>query len=120
MSPIAPRLKDAIWSVRKEYGLEADIDRVFPFIALEQNLTLDQLNGLFADRPKRTPFDFGLALFARIKQTVYYYWQYKQTGKGYHRVVKGIIFLENVVRHGEKGCRLVEDQSVGFVLELKR
>jgi len=119
MISVANRLKDAIWSIRRRFGLETDIDRVFPFIAFDRGLNRDQLEDLFIVYPKRTPEDFNSALIIRIQKIVRRYWEYRLNHKGYHRVLKDIFFLEKVVRYGYEGCRLIEDADVGFVLQLK-
>ena len=119
MLPIASRLKDALWSLRRRYGMENDLDRILPFIVFERDLNRDQLEDLFVTRSRRVPEDFKSALLARIQQIVRYYWAYRETHKGYHKVLKGIIFLENVTRFGFEGCRLIEDENTGYQLELK-
>ena len=119
MLPIATRLKDALWSVRQRHGMESDIDRIIPYLVFEQNLSEDALGNLFVDYPKRVPEDFKLALIAQIQQIVRLYWQYQQTRKGYHKILKGVIFLENVVRYGFEGCRLIFDKNTGYHLELR-
>jgi len=96
-----------------------DLDRIRKPIVFEQNLTQDQIDGLFVTYPKRTPEDFKSALLARIQQIVRQYYIYRATKKGYHKVRKGISFLENVARYQFGGCILVEDKINGFQLELK-
>lgn len=119
MTPIASRLKDVLWSVRQQFGLENDIDRLISFIAFERTLTEDQLNDLFISYPKRIPEEFRAVLIARIQQIIRQYWAYCQTQKGYHKVLRGVLFLENVCRYKQEGCRLVDTGSTGYRLELK-
>ena len=119
MLPIASRLKDAVWSIRQAFGLENDLDRIIPFLVRDENLSPERLDQVFIVYPKRVPEDYKSALLARIQQIVRQYYVYRLTKKGYHKILKGIYLLENVVRHGFGGCRLVEDKVVGFQLELK-
>lgn len=115
MTPVSSRMKDALWSIRRQYGMESDLDRIIKFIVFDQNFT----ENLFVDYPTRIPEVFTSALLARIRQTIREYWTYRQTRKGYHKVIKGIIFLEDVARYGFEGCQLVPDKNTGYVLELK-
>jgi len=119
MTSIAVRLKDALWSLRRRYGMESDIDRIIPFLVFERELTQDQLESLFTTYSRHTPEDFKSALIIRIQQIVRHYWQYNRVHEGYHKVLKGIRFLENVVRFGFEGCRLIHTHSVGYQIELK-
>lgn len=119
MLPITSRLKDAIWSIRREFGLENDLDRIILFLVRDENLSPEQLDKVFIVYPKRVPEDYKSALLARIQQIVRQYYAYRLTKKGYHRILKGIYFLENVIRFGFEGCLLVEDKIVGFQLELR-
>lgn len=115
MTSIATRFRDALWSIKREFGMEADIDRIISFVVFERDFN----ENILIAYPKRIPEDFKMALLARIQQIVRQYWAYRQTKKGYHRVVKGILFLENVARYRFDGCQLVEDKIVGWQLELK-
>jgi hypothetical protein len=99
--------------------LKDTIDRVLPFIVFEQKLNRDQLENLLVTYPKRVPEDFKAALIVRIQQIIRQYWSYCSTRKGYHKVLKGVVFLENVARYGFEGCQLVPVKSVGYQLELK-
>lgn len=119
MLPITSRLKDAIWSIRREFGLENDLDRIIPFLAFDKPLSLTQLNDIFIIYPKRTPEDFPSALLAKIHQIMRQYVVYRSTKQGYYRILKGAMFLENVIRKGFVGCVLVEDKVSGFQLELR-
>lgn len=119
MLPISSRLKDVLWSIRRQYGMESDIDRVIPFIAFERNLSRDQFNDLFVTYPDQIPEDFKSTLLARIREAVYLYREYRQTHKGYHRILRGVIFLEAVARHGFDGCTLTADTTGSYRLELK-
>ncbi len=119
MLPVASRFKDALLSLRRQYGLESDIDRVLPFIVFDQDLTENQLVNLLVDYPSRVPEDFKAALVAEIQHLVRAYWVYRTTRKGYHKVLRGVRFLEDVARHGFDGCQLTRDKVVGYVLELK-
>ena len=116
MTSIASRFKDALWSVRRAFGMEADIDRIISFVVFERELDETKV---FLTYPRRIPEHFQSALLARIREIVRQYDYYRRSRKGYHKVVKGIIFLENVVRVGFEGCSLVEDKNNGFRLELK-
>ena len=118
MTPEANRLRDVLWSLRREFGLEADIDRFFTIVTRDR-LTEDQMNNLIVSYPLRVPEDFKSALLARMQQSVRRFWLYRKTRKGRHLILQDILFLENVARHRFAGCRLVEDEVVGFVLELK-
>ena len=120
MLSVSSRLKDVLWSIRRLYGLEAAIDRVLPFIVFERNLNRDQLNMLFATYPRRVPEDFKAALLARIQEIVYLYWEYRRTNKGYHKVLRSMLFLEAVARHGFEKCTLTPDKTGSFRLELKK
>ena len=92
MLPVTSRLKDAVWSVRRRYGMESDIDRIIPYLAFDGHFTNeDQLNKLLVTYPKRTPEDFKAATIILIQDTVRAYWSYRQTQKGYHRILKGIV-----------------------------
>ena len=115
---IASRFKDAVWSTRQRFKLAHDLDRIISYLAFEQDLDENALNDLFLDHPKRVPYDFGMALIARIQEITRQYWTYQQTHKGYHKIRRSVIFLENVCRVGFEGCRLTPDESVGHVLEL--
>lgn len=119
MTPTASRLKDVLWSIRRRFGMETDIDRLFPLFVFDRKWTREQVEDLFITYPKRTPEEFRAALVAYIRQTIRHYWQFDQTRKGYHKVLKGVKFLENVVRCGSEGCRLVEDKFGSFCLELR-
>ena len=115
MIPIAFRFRDALWSIRREFGMETDIDRIISFIVFDRKFNED----MFITYPKRVPEDFRSALLARIRDIVRQYYAYRLTKKGYHRVLKGIYFLENVVRYGFKGCLLIEDKAGSFRLALR-
>ena len=119
MLPITSRLKDAVWSIRREFGLESDLDRIIPFLVRDENLSPERLDDIFIVYPKRVPEDYKSALLAKIQRIVRQYYVYRLTKKGYHKIVKGIHFLENVARYRFEGCLLVEDKIVGFQLELK-
>lgn len=120
MTKIASRLKDVLWSIRRRYGMETDIDQCLPLIVFERIFTQDQLDNLFITYSKRTPEDFKSALLNRIRQAVCQYMTYLRSKKGYHKVLKCIVFLENVVRYGlSEGCRLVFDENTGYILEIK-
>ena len=119
MLPVTSRLKDVLWTLRQQIGIEADVDRIIPYLAFEKNLDQDQLENLFITHPVRTPEAWKPALLARIREIVRYYWSYRTTRKGYHKVLKGIIFLENVARQGFDGCKLVFDKNTGYRLEVK-
>ena len=117
---LAERLKNALWSVRRQFGLSGDIDRLLPFIVFERKITKTRLEDLFITYPKRVPEDFKSALVARIQQLMRQYWRYRTSKQGYQKVKRGVLFLEDVARRGFEGCRLVEDDIVGFQLELKK
>ena len=118
MNAISSRLKDALWSIRRQVGLEPTIDRVMPLVAFEKNITRDQLNQLLIDYPERVPDDLKAALTARIQEIIRHYWFYQQNGKGFFRVQTGVFFLENVARYGLKGCYLHSNPHTGFRLKL--
>lgn len=113
------RLSDALWSLRREFGLGNDLDRIRKAIIFEQTLSQDRIDGLFIIYPKRVPEDYKSALLARIQEIVRQYWIYCSTRKGYHKIAKGIIFLENVARFRFEGCQLVYDKNTGYRLEIK-
>ena len=115
MLPIANRLKDALWGIRRQYGLTADIDRIFPFIVFEREFTED----LFIDYPRRIPKDFNSALLDLIRHVVRLYASYISERKNYHKVLRGILALEDTVRHGPDAYDLLEDKNTGFFLQLK-
>ena len=117
---IATRLKDVLWSLRTMYHIGADLDRVIPFIALNQRLNKEQLDALFFAYPIRTPADFRATLIARVEKIVRDYWVFATSKKGYPTVLRGILFLEGVARAGIEGCIIVPDNIVGFHLELKK
>ncbi len=119
MTAIASRLKDALWSIRRRYGCEPDIDRIIPFLVFNHQPDLYQLNNILISYPNHTPEDFKAALVIRIQQTTRAYWTYQQTRKGYYRLLKRILFLEAVVRCGFEGCDLVFNETRGYELELK-
>lgn len=119
MIQVAGRLKDALWSLRMRFGMEADIDRVFPFVISDQKLDREQLENLFIAYPKLVPEDFKSALVARIRQIIRQYWAFRNTRKGFHKIIRNILFLEEVARFGFDGCRLVHNQSTGYQLVLK-
>ncbi|MCK5602730.1 hypothetical protein KAR91_12695 [Candidatus Pacearchaeota archaeon] len=116
MTNIASRFKDALWSIRRAFGMEPDLDRIINFVAFDRDLDETKV---FITYPRRIPEDFRSALLARIREIVRQYDRYRCSKKGYHRVVKGIMFLENVARVGADGCCLSEDKNDGFRLELK-
>lgn len=116
MTSVASRFKDALWSLRRAFGMEADIDRIISYVVFDRDLDESKI---FLAYPRRTPEDFRSALLVRIKEIVRQYERYRCTKKGYHKIVKGIVFLENVVRVGADGCCLSEDKNDGFRLELK-
>ncbi len=118
--PIADRFKGALWSLRERFGVQPDVDRIIPFIAFGRILTAEGLEQLFLPYTERVPEDFKAALIARIQEATRNYWEYTTTRKGFHRILKDIIFLENVARFGESGFRLRYDENVGYHLELKR
>lgn len=95
--------------------MEADIDRLVSFIVFDREFGED----IFITYPIRIPEDFKSALLARIREVTRHYWRYHQTRKGYHKILKGLFFLEAVARHRFEGCLLVEDKNKGFQLELK-
>lgn len=119
MTPVASRLKDALWSIRCRYGMENDIDRIIPFLVFDRDLSRTELEDLLVDYPKRPPADFKSALLAQIQKTIRVYWFYRVNRKGYHKVLKGIYFLEHVVRYGFEGCCLIFDADTGYYIELK-
>ena len=119
MTSVASRLKDALWSVRRKFGMESDIDRLIPYLAFEREVSDDQFNALFATYPKRIPEAFKPALFAHIKLTMRLYYQYRRFKRQYHKLITAIAFIENVVRYGFEKCNLVPDNTVGYKLQLK-
>jgi len=119
MLPITSRLKDALWSIRREFELGNDLDRIIRCIIFDNDISQDRLDSLFVSYPKRVPEDFVSALLARIQQIVRQYWAYCSTHKGYHKVLKGIYFLENVARYRFDKCILIEDKIYGFKLDLR-
>ena len=120
MISVALRLKDAIWSLRRRYGMESDIDRIIKYLVFEQDLSRDQLESILVVYPKRIPEDFRSALIARIQRAIRNYWSYHQTRKNYHRVLRDIRFLETVAGVGFEGCRLVYNKNTGYQLELRK
>lgn len=118
--PIADRFKGALWSLRDRFGVQPDVDRIFPFIAFSQTLTAEGLEMLFLPYTERVPQDFKAALIARIQEATRNYWEYIETRQGFHKILKSIVFLENVARVGEIGCRFRYDENTGYHLELKR
>ena len=116
---IANRFKDTLWSVRQRFKLEQDLDPIIKYLSFEQDLDENALNDLFIDHPTRVPFNFNAVLIARVQQITRQYWTYQQTRKGYHKVRRGILFLEDVCRVGPKGCVLLPDKIVGHTLELR-
>ncbi len=118
--PIATRFKDALWSLRERFGVQPDVDRIIPFVAFGWKLTAEKLEQLFLPYTERVPEDFKAALIAQIQEATRNYWGYVQTRKGFHRILKDIIFLENVARFGENGFRLRYDENTGYHLEIKR
>ena len=115
MTLIASRFKDVLWSLQREFGMKTDIDRIISFIVFDRKFDED----IFITYPVRIPEDFKSALLARIREITRQYWRYQQTRKGYHKILKGILFLEAVARHRFVGCRLVEDKAGSFQLELR-
>ena len=67
---ITNRFKDVLWSLKREFGLAADIDRIITPVAFERirGMDQDQLEDLFISPPRRTPADFHAALLAEIMQ----------------------------------------------------
>ena len=116
ITKVAGRFKDALWSVRHALGMEAELDRIIRYVAF--NHDLDETK-VFPNYPRRVPGHFQSALLAHIREIVRQYERYRETGKGYHKVIKGVQFLENVARVGFDGCCLSEDKNDGFRLELK-
>ncbi len=116
ITKIAGRFKDALWSVRHALGMEADLDRIIRYVAF--NHDLDETK-VFLTFSRRTPEHFQSALLTCIREIVRQYERYRETKKGYHKVIRGVQFLENVARVGFDGCILVEDKNDGFRLELK-
>lgn len=116
MTSVASRFKDALWSIRRAFGMEADIDRIINFVVFDRDLDETKI---FLTYPRRVPEHFQSALLARIREIVRQYEHYRRSKKGYHKIIKGIRFLENVVRVGADGCCLSEDKNDGFRLELK-
>lgn len=115
---ITGRFKDAVWSVRQQFRLGQDLDKIVHYLAFEQDLDENALNDLFIDHPTRIPYDFNAALIARIQQITRQYWAYQQNRKGYHRILRSVLFLEDICRVGFRGCRLTPDEFVGHILEL--
>ncbi len=116
MTPVASRFKDALWSLRRAFGMEADLDRIISYVAFDREL--DE-NKVFLTYTRRVPEHFQSALLTRIREIVRQYEHYRLMKKGYHRVIKGVRFLEEVARVGFDGCVLIEDKNDGFRLELK-
>jgi len=100
---VTNRLNDTLWSLRREFGMENDLDRIRKPIVFERNLNSDQVDDLFTNYPKRVPEDFRTALLARIQEVVRLYWAYISTHKGFHKLWQGILFLENVTRFKFEG-----------------
>ncbi len=115
MVPIASRLKDALGSIRRAYGLAADIDPIVQFIVFEREFT----ENIFIDYPKRVPKNFNSALLDLIRHVVRLYASYVSERKNYHKVLRGILALEDAVRHGPDAYDLLEDKNTGFFLQLK-
>ncbi|KKM07112.1 hypothetical protein LCGC14_1737220 [marine sediment metagenome] len=120
MPAIASRLKDVLWSLRRRFGMEADLDRIIPYVAFERTLTRSEVENLFPIYPKRVPEEFKSALLDRVQQMIREYQRYQETRKGYHRVLKGMKFLEKVAGLGFEGCCLIFNKNTGFRLELKK
>ena len=99
--------------------MKTDLDRILRFVVFDRDLDENQLEDLFATYPGRIPEDFGSALLERIRQITRQYWSYRRVRKGYHKVLRGIIFLENVARFGYEGCQLFHDSRFGWRLEVK-
>ena len=116
MTSVASRFKDALWSIRRAFGMESDLDRIISYVAFDRELDESKV---FITYPRRIPEDFRSALLARIREIVRQYEHYRLMKKGYHRVIKGVRFLENVVHVGADGCCLSEDKNDGFRLGLK-
>ena len=116
MTSVGSRFKDALWSLRRAFGMEADLDRIISYVAFDRELDESKV---FITYPRRVPEHFQSALLARIREIVRQYERYRLTKKGYHKIIKGVRFLENVVRVGFDGCCLSEDANDGFRLELK-
>lgn len=117
---VTSRLSDTLWSLRREFGMENDLDRIRKPIIFEWNLNSDQVDDLFTNYPKRVPEDFRAALLARIQEVVRLYWAYISTHKGFRKLWQGIMFLENVTRLKFEGCILVYNKNTGYRLELKK
>ncbi len=116
MTSVASRFKDALWSLRRAFGMEADLDRIISYVAFDRELDETKI---FLTFSRRTPEHFQSALLARIREIVCQYDCYRRTKKGYHKIIKGVRFLEEVARNGFDGCYLSEDKNDGFRLELK-
>ena len=117
---VTSRLNDTLWSLRREFGMENDLDRIRKPIIFERNLNSNQVDDLFTNYPKRVPEDFRAALLARIQEVVRLYWTYISTHKGFRKLWQGILFLENGARYKCEGCRLTYDPNDGYRLELRK
>lgn len=97
MTPLSSRLKDALWSLRRRFGIGRDINKIIEFVIFDTPVTERQIDEIVGVDP-RSHGNFDLNLITQAHQTFLQYRQYQQTGKGYHRVMKGIIALENAAR----------------------
>lgn len=120
MLKVTSRLNDALWSLRREFGMGSDLDRLRKPILFEWDMPPEKVDDLFTNYPKRVPADYKAALLDRIQEVIRLYWAYINTKKGFHRLWHGILFLENVARcRAFEGCQLVHDKNTGYRLELK-
>ena len=125
------RLKDTLWSLRQRFSgfpVALGVDRIMPFLTMNQELSLDQLTGLFAsiERPKTKM----AALILRIQAVVLAYWNFIQpegtsaprTGGSdtYRSIFHSILILEDIIRSGFDLFELVEDNLSGFALSRRK
>jgi len=113
MKPLDARFRDTLLAVRGRFGFEADIDRIIPFVALGRGDAED----ILIDHGQA--HDFRSALLDRVQETARNYATCRKTGRKRAATLRGIDFLDEVVRRQGRDCDLIETGS-GVRLELAK
>lgn len=116
MDDFTLRLKTILEALRARWGLEHEIDRFLSYIALDLNLTEDDL---FPVRVTEIPNDFKMAVIAQIQRIIRGYCRWRKDKRGIHKVLTGIKFLESILEHGEEGFTFVHEVPTGYRLVRK-
>lgn len=109
------RLKDVLWGLRQKYPtLTPQIDRIMPILAFDKSLTERQLSDLFIEYPFRSPPDYHLITLKQVQLTTQRYHYFITTKKGFYKAHTSIRELEQILRKGFEGYRLVYNEVTGY------